>query len=85
MEPENELQAVLAVDAACLHAAATNMLSRLQSHTADARARIHSLAAARLERAFHSALKTYHLFKHGHQQVIRIERIERIEIHEAGA
>lgn len=76
MKPENELQAALAVDAACLHAAATNMLSRLVSHIPESRMRAASNAAARLERAFHSAVQTYHKLKHGNRQIIRIERIE---------
>lgn len=76
MDPANELQAVLAVDVACLHAAATNMLSRLSSHIPESRMRTASNAAARLERAFHSAVQTYQKLKHGNRQVIRIERIE---------
>lgn len=76
MEPANELQAALAVDVACLHAASTNMLSRLSSHIPESRMRTASNAAARLERAFHSAVQTYQKLKHGNRQVIRIERIE---------
>lgn len=76
MKPENELQAALAVDAACLHAAATNMLSRLNSHISEGRMRAASTAAARLERAFHSAVNTFYRVKQGNRQVIRIERIE---------
>ncbi|MCW5716046.1 MAG: hypothetical protein KIT43_16155 [Bauldia sp.] len=35
-----------------------------------------SNAAARLERAVHSAVNTYYRLEHGNRQVIRIERIE---------
>jgi hypothetical protein len=33
-------------------------------------------AAAKLERALHSAVKAYPRLKHGNTQVIRIERLE---------
>ena len=33
-------------------------------------------AVAKLERALHSAIRTYMLLKHGNTQVIRIERLE---------
>ncbi len=76
MEPANELEAALAVDVAVLHAAATAMIARVTEHITDAKMMWSANAAARLERAFHSAVKTYHQMKHGYRQIIRIERIE---------
>ncbi len=74
--PANEIEAALAIDIACLHAAVTNVLSRLGSHSMERRTAIAANAAAKLERALHSALKSYDLLKQGHRQVIRIERLE---------
>jgi hypothetical protein len=76
MEPENELQAALAVDAACFHAAAQNLLSRIQSHGGDRKLASAASSAARLERAFHSAVETFYKVKRGNTQVIRVEKIE---------
>lgn len=75
MEPENEIQAALAVDAACFHAAAQNLLSRIQSHGGERRLSSAATAAARLERAFHSAVETFHKVKRGNTQVIRVEKL----------
>jgi len=76
MEPENEAQAALAVNAACLHAACTNVISRLQPSGGDRRVIYLATAVARLERAFHSALETFYRVKRGNTQVIRVEKIE---------
>ena len=76
LEPENELQAALAVDIACLHAASSNVLSRLASHCTESRTTVAANAATKLERAFHSAIKTFHLVKHGHKQEIHVHRME---------
>ena len=76
MEPENEAQAALAVNAACLHAASTNLLSRINSGGPERSALRLATAAARLERAFHSALETYYKLKRGNTQVIRVEKLE---------
>ena len=76
MEPENEVQAALAVNAACLQAASTNLLSRINSGMTERSVPRLATAAARLERAFHSALETYYKLKRGNTQVIRVEKIE---------
>ena len=76
MEPENEIQAALAVSAACLHAASTNVLSRLNTLGGERRVVSLATAAARLERAFHSAVETYYRTKRGNTQVIRVEKVE---------
>jgi len=76
LAPENEVQAALAVDAACLHAAATNVLDRLGPGGGDRRLVMLATAATRLERAFHSALETYYRIKRGNTQVIRVEKLE---------
>jgi hypothetical protein len=76
LEPENEIEAVVAVDIACLHAASANMLGRLAKHSVPSNAASTAGAVAKLERAFHSSVALYHRLKHGHRQVIRIERLE---------
>jgi hypothetical protein len=76
LEPENEAQAALAVNIACLHAASINLLSRFNSHGPERSAVRLATAAARLERAFHGALETYYKLKRGNTQVIRVEKLE---------
>jgi hypothetical protein len=76
MEPENEVQAALAVNAACLQAASTNLLSRIPKSMGERSAPRLAAAIARLERSFHSALETYYKLKRGNTQVIRVEKLE---------
>jgi hypothetical protein len=76
MEPENEMQAALAVNIACLHAAVINVMSRLSNGGGDRRVIMLATAVARLERAFHSAVETYYRLKRGNTQVIRVEKLE---------
>jgi hypothetical protein len=76
MAPENEIQAALAVDAACLHAAATNVLGRVVSFGGERRVVALATAASRPERAFHSAVETFYRVKRGNTQVIRVEKVE---------
>ncbi len=76
LEPENEAQAALAINAACLHAASANVMSRLSTGGGDRRVVMLATAASRLERAFHNALDTYYRLKRGHTQVIRVEKLE---------
>ncbi len=74
LKPENEIQAALAVDAACLHAASTNVLSRLPLN-GERRIVAMANAAARLERAFHNAIETFYKIKRGNKQTIRVEKV----------
>jgi hypothetical protein len=76
LEPENEVQATVAVHIACLDAASTNVLARLAWSSTESRTTVSANAAAKLERSFLSAINTYHRLKHGNRQVIRIERLE---------
>jgi hypothetical protein len=75
LEPENEAQAAIAVHVACLHTASLNVLKRM--HMISERNMIATaIAASKLERAFHSAIETYHRVKRGVTQIIRIEKVE---------
>jgi hypothetical protein len=74
--PEDEIQAALAVNAACLHAASTNVLSSLGPGGANRGTVYMATAVARLERAFQGAVETFYRVKRGHTQVIRVEKIE---------
>jgi hypothetical protein len=76
LEPENEAQAALAINATCLHAASANVMSRLSPVGMERRAIMLSTVASRLSRAFDHALETYYRVKRGNTQVIRIERLE---------
>jgi hypothetical protein len=61
---------------ACLHAATTNVLSRLSVIPSERRAVVVAAAAARLSRAFDHAHETYYRLKRGNMQVIRIKKVE---------
>ena len=76
LEPKNEIEAALAVEVACLQAACGNLLARLLWAHQDRPMTAAANAVAKLERALHSAIRTYMLLKHGNTQVIRIERLE---------
>jgi hypothetical protein len=76
LEPENEIQATVAVHIACLDAACANVLSRLAWSSTESRTTVSANAGAKLERAFLAAVNTYYRLKKGNQQVIRIERID---------
>ena len=76
LEPRNEIEAVLAVQIACLHAASGNLLSRLAWATQDRPTMSAANATAKIERALHSAINIFYRVKHGNTQVIRIERLE---------
>ena len=75
LEPENEMQATLAVHIASLDAASGNMLGRLSWGGTESRTKTTSNAIAKLERAFHSAIDTYRKLKYGNRQTIRIEKV----------
>jgi hypothetical protein len=75
LDPMNEIQAVLAVQIACLDAACSNMLARLASGGTESRAKLTLNAIAKLEHAFTSAVDTYRKLKNGNLQTIRIERM----------
>ena len=76
LEPENEAQAALAVNAACLYAASANVLSHLNTLGGERRVVALATAASRLSRAFHNALEKYSRLKRGNTQVIRVEKLE---------
>jgi hypothetical protein len=76
LEPKNEIEAALAVDIACLHAASANLLHRLADACGDRPTMAAANATAKVERALHSAIATLSRLKHGNTQVIRIERLE---------
>jgi hypothetical protein len=81
MGPENEVQAALAVDTACLHAASACVLAKIATTSIESRTTVGSNAVAKLQRAFHSAINAFYRVKFGNRQVIRIEKV----VIEAGA
>src|SRR5262245_42039943 len=76
MEPQNEIEAALAVDVACLHAVCGNLLGRLAWAPTDRPLVFAANATAKLERTLHSAIRTFFRLKHGNTQVIRVEKLE---------
>jgi hypothetical protein len=76
LEPKNEIEAALAVDIACLHAASANLLHRLADACGDRPTMAAANATAKVQRALHSAIGTLYRLKYGNRQVIRIERLE---------
>jgi hypothetical protein len=76
-EPRNEIEAALAVQAACTHAIGMAVLSRAGGAYGGDRqlARVVS-AGARLMNAFANQVETMRRLRSGGTQVIRVERIE---------
>jgi hypothetical protein len=75
LQPENEVQAAVAVHIACLHTATINVLKRM--HDVGERNMVAVAAAtAKLELAFQGAMETFYRIKRGASQVIRIEKVE---------
>ena len=76
LSPAGLAQALLVVYAACLHAATTNVMSRLISYGRERSTVAYATAASRLSRAFDNALKTYYRLKRDNTQVIRTQKVE---------
>src|SRR5258707_15879516 len=74
--PQNEVEAALAVQIACTHAAAMSVLAKLENGQGpvDRAVRLAS-AAARLLRAFTMQFETYRRLRHGGDQFVRVEHI----------
>ena len=75
LAPEDEAQAALAVHIACLHMASIRMLGR-SHHCSERHVVAMGAVAAKLERAFQSALETYYRLRRGGTQIVRVERVE---------
>jgi hypothetical protein len=74
LEPSTEAESALALHVACLHMASITVMSRLRGIT-ERNVVAMATAAAKIERAFHSALETYQQMKRGVTQIVRVERI----------
>ncbi len=74
--PQNEVEAALAVQIACTHAAAMSVLAKLENGQGpvDRAVRLAS-AAARLLRAFTMQFETYRRLRHGGDQYVRVEHV----------
>jgi hypothetical protein len=76
-EPRNEVEAALAVQAACTHAVAMAVLSRAGgAYGGDRHVTMMASATARLLNAFANQVETMRRLRNGGTQVIRVERIE---------
>jgi hypothetical protein len=74
--PKNEVDAALAVQMACTHAAAMSVLGRLGPATGtEDRVCRFAAAAARLLRAFTTQVEAYRRLRHGGDQYVRVEHV----------
>jgi hypothetical protein len=76
LDPKNEIEAALAIEIACLHAACGNLLGRLAHSSQERPTLAVANATAKLERALHSAITTFFRLKYGNTQIIRVEKLE---------
>ncbi len=77
IKPQNEMEAALAMQMACTHAASMNVLGRLQHPIGgDRRAAALSSAAAKLMNAYTGQFETLRRSRNGGSQTIRIERVD---------
>jgi hypothetical protein len=76
LAPQNEVEAALAVQMACTHAAATSVLARFGGGGgSDRRVIALASAAARLLRAYSGQVETLHRLRHGGDQYVRVEHV----------
>jgi hypothetical protein len=76
LAPQNEVEAALAVQMACTHAAATSVLARFGGGGGSER-RVIALAsaAARLLCAYSGQVETLHRLRHAGDQYVRVEHV----------
>jgi hypothetical protein len=81
-EPKNEMEAALAVQAACTHMVALVMMARIGGgHGGDRRLPALASASAKLLRAYCIQIETYRRLRYGGDQHIRVEHVH---VHEGG-
>ena len=80
--PKNEMEAALAVQAACTHMVAMVMMARIGGgHGSDRRLPGMASAAAKLLRAYCTQIETHRRLRSGGEQNIRVEHVH---VHERG-
>jgi hypothetical protein len=74
--PRDEMEAALAIQMACTHAATMSVLARLEGGYGNER-RVAALgsAAARLLRAYSAQVEVFRRLRHGGQQLVRVEHV----------
>jgi hypothetical protein len=74
--PKDEMEAALAIQMACTHAATMSVLARLGGGYGTVR-RVASLgsAAARLLKAYSAQVEVFRRLRHGGQQYVRVEHV----------
>ena len=74
--PRDEMEAALAIQMACTHAAAMSVLARLGGgHGSERRVIALGSAAARLLRAYSAQVEVFRRLRHGGQQLVRVEHV----------
>jgi hypothetical protein len=74
--PRDEMEAALAIQMACTHAATMSVLTRLGGgHGTERRVASLGSAAARLLRAYSAQVEVFRRLRHGGQQLVRVEHV----------
>ena len=76
VKPRDEVEAALAVQMACNHAAITNIFTRFHGHFGGERSlAVGATALAKLQNAFAHQLETLRRLRNGGSQVVRVEHV----------
>jgi hypothetical protein len=82
--PRDEMEAALAIQMACTHAATMSVLARLGGgHGTERRVAALGSAAARLLRAYSAQVEVFRRLRHGGHQHVRVEHVH-IHINDGG-
>jgi hypothetical protein len=74
--PRDEMEAALAIQMACTHAATMSVLARFGGgHGSERRVAALGSAAARLLRAYSAQVEVFRRLRHGGQQLVRVEHV----------
>jgi hypothetical protein len=74
--PRDEMEAALAIQMACTHAATMSVLARLGGgHGTERRVASLGSAAARLLRVYSAQVEIFRRLRHGGQQLVRVEHV----------
>jgi hypothetical protein len=73
--PRDEIEGALALQMACTHIAAMNILSRFTNSVTERRTALFASASAKLLRAYTMQLEALRRIRHGGSQIVRVEHV----------
>jgi len=73
--PRDEIEAALAVQMACTHAAAMSVLANIDRLGTERRIAVFASAASRLLRAYAMQMEVFRRLRNGGQQFVRVEHV----------